>query len=175
MSLTRGVLLVVGIVVATGIVAASVGVLVHGSKAPAVRQPIRFSHSAHVKKEEIECTECHGGARTEAHAGFPDIRECADCHRDPQGHDPDEPKVREYAKKGIQIPWVQVNRNVGHVYFSHRAHVTFAKMKCVECHGRMEDLDRPPRHPKPALHSMDACIECHEARHATLECANCHR
>lgn len=156
--------------------AASIGLVVaRRSAPPPIIQPIAFNHSIHVKQEEIECAECHRGARTEAWAGFPDLKDCYDCHKEAEGNHPDEPKVREYAEKGTQIPWVPVNRNEGHVFFSHRAHVTFAKMKCQECHGKVEDLTEPVSHPMPGLHSMEACIACHEERRASIECAACHK
>jgi hypothetical protein len=143
--------------------------------APPVVQPIAFSHATHVKGEELECVDCHAGARKEVHAGFPDIRECHECHSEAQGKHPEEPKVREYAKQGAQIPWVPVNHNPGHVYFSHRAHVTAARMKCEECHGKVEELVDPPARPRPELHSMAVCVDCHRQREASLECVACHQ
>jgi len=131
------------------------------SASPSVAQPIAFNHAVHVKQEEIECAECHRTARTEVHAGFPGVKDCYDCHKEPEGKNPEEPKVREYAKKGVQIPWVKVNRNEGHVFFSHRAHVAIAKMECEECHGKIEDLTEPVSRPVAALHSMGACMDCH--------------
>lgn len=145
------------------------------SAPPPIVQPIAFNHAIHVKQEELECAECHRGARTEAWAGFPDLKDCYDCHQEAEGDHPDEPKVREYAKRGAQIPWVPVNRNEGHVFFSHRAHVAVAKMKCQECHGKIEDLTEPVSRPMPDLHSMDVCVDCHEERQASIECAACHK
>lgn len=142
---------------------------------PEVVQPLAFSHETHVTGEELDCAECHEGARRKAHAGFPGIGECEDCHNTSQGEHPDEPKVREYAKRGEQIPWVQVNRNEGHVYFSHRVHVTFADMECEQCHREVKDLEEPITTPNPALHSMDACMDCHRREEASLECVACHK
>ena len=158
-----------------GVVAGAGWMLTRASAPPPIEQPIAFSHKVHVQGEELECRDCHEGARTSAHAGYPDLRNCVECHREAEGDHPDEPKIREFAKKGTQIPWVPVNRNAGHVYFSHRAHVIFAEMECAECHGKVEELDEPPTHPRPELHSMDACVDCHRQREASLECAACHQ
>ena len=140
-----------------------------------VVQPIAFNHSVHVKGEEMGCVDCHAGDKS-ARAGIADIKSCNECHKEAQGDEPnpEEEKVREYAKAKKQIPWVQVNKNAGHVYFSHRAHVTFARMKCEECHGDVGRMELPVTEPTPELHSMSACIKCHEARGATLDCLACH-
>lgn len=139
------------------------------------RQPIAFSHAIHVQGQELECRDCHEDAWTKPYAGFPSTRSCADCHREAEGDHPDEPKVREYAKRQEEIPWVQVNRNPGHVYFSHRAHVTFAEMSCESCHGDVASRDEPITIPTEELHSMDHCMDCHREREASLECMACHK
>lgn len=140
-----------------------------------VVQPIAFNHAVHVEGEEMGCVDCHD-AHQSARAGIADIRSCNECHKDPQGDPPsaEEEKVREYAKAKKQIPWVQVNKNAGHVYFSHRAHVTFARMTCEECHGDVGSMTEPVTVPTPDLHSMAACIKCHESRGATTDCLACH-
>lgn len=140
-----------------------------------VVQPLAFSHRSHVEGEELECTECHLGAEEGVHAGLPDIADCAECHRRAKGESPDEPKVREYAKRKEQIPFVQVNREPGHVYFSHRVHVKLAGMECQECHGDVVALGDAVNVPVPALASMDACMACHRERGASNECEACHQ
>lgn len=138
-------------------------------------QPIDFSHAVHVKGEEMACNDCHA-ADTQARAGFADIKVCMECHKEAQGDAPDEneAKVREYGKAKKQIPWVQVNRNAGHVYFSHRVHVAFAGFECSECHGKVEDLEHAITEPTPALHDMDACMDCHAEHGGSLQCLACH-
>lgn len=137
-------------------------------------QPMDFSHATHVVGEEMRCKDCHE-AETAVRAGMPPLESCADCHKKPAGKHPDEPKVREYRKAKLEVPWVQVNRNVGHVYFSHRVHVALAELECKDCHGNVEEWTAPPPHPNPELLSMDACISCHETEEASLECAACHK
>ena len=140
-----------------------------------VLQPMEFSHAVHVKGEELACNDCHAADR-EARAGFPDIKDCYQCHVEARGDEPDESlgKVREYGKAKKQIPWVQVNRNVGHVYFSHRAHVAFGGMKCDECHGDMSAVEKAVTHRTESLHRMGDCMTCHQERGASLECLACH-
>jgi c(7)-type cytochrome triheme protein len=160
--------------VATLLAACALLACARGGAAP-VTQPIAFSHRTHVQGEEMECTDCHR-ADTDVRAGFADIRDCYECHKTPQGEPPhaDEEKVRAHGKARTQLPWVKVNRNPGHVYFSHRAHVAFGRMKCEECHGDMSALQEPVTRPTKALHSMDRCIACHREKGASLECASCH-
>lgn len=138
-----------------------------------IEQPLAFSHATHVTGEELRCKDCHD-AETAVRAGFPDIKYCHECHSQPEGDHPDEPKVREYYEAKKQIPWIQVNRNEGHVYFSHRVHVTLAEMECEDCHGDVASLTEPLPRPVPELHSMEACMECHEERGASQECITCH-
>jgi c(7)-type cytochrome triheme protein len=156
------------------VVAAAIGIS-RLRAAPLIVQPLSFSHAVHIEAEDMECTECHHGAETGVHAGLPDIRECYECHRTAEGDHPDEPKVREYARKKQQIPFVRVNRNAGHVYFSHRVHVSLAQMECEACHGDIAALREPLGAPTPSLHSMDACIACHRKEQASLECVACHK
>jgi menaquinone reductase, multiheme cytochrome c subunit len=146
------------------------------ARRPPVEQPVAFNHEAHVKGEEMGCTDCHAADKS-SRSGFGDIRSCNECHKDVQGDDPPSPaqeKVREFGKARREIPWVSVNRNAGHVYFSHRAHVTFGGMKCEECHGEVGSMKEPPKERVARLHSMDACMDCHRERGATLQCIACH-
>ncbi|MEN8183679.1 MAG: cytochrome c3 family protein [Myxococcota bacterium] len=140
-----------------------------------VPQPVAFDHALHIEAEQMECVECHHGAEEEVHAGLPDIRECFECHENPKSEHPDEEVIREYARRRVQIPFAPVNRNVGHVYFSHRVHVGLAKMECQECHGDVATLRGPVDVPTPENHSMDSCMDCHRREQASLECAACHK
>ncbi len=145
-------------------------------RAPAaVIQPIVFDHARHAGEEGVACADCHAGADTKVHAGLPSVKMCLTCHRTEQGSHSDEPKVREYAERGEQIPFVQRNRNAAHVYFSHRAHVAAATMDCRECHGDVGQVADSAELSNPELSSMDSCIDCHRAEGASLECAACHK
>ena len=98
-----------------------------------------------------------------------------DCHKRAKGEHPDEPKLREYAKRGEEIPFAQVNRYPGHVYFSHRVHVKLAGMECEECHGDVANLAEPVSQPIASSASMADCMDCHRERGASNECLACHK
>jgi menaquinone reductase, multiheme cytochrome c subunit len=144
------------------------------SAAPA-SEPIAFDHKLHIEKEDLECTECHAGAETGVHAGLPDIQECADCHDRAKGDHPDEPKVREFASRDEQIPFVRVERYPGHVYFSHRVHVKLAGLECKQCHGDVASRSQTIDAPVASRATMQECMACHREQHASLECVACHK
>ena len=141
-----------------------------------VTQPMPFNHQVHVKGQEMACIDCHAG-NEQARSGFSDIRSCYECHKEVQGDKPSEEqeKVREYGKAKRQIPWVAVHRLPGHVYFSHRAHVAFANIKCEDCHGDVGDRTEAVALPSPGLLSMSHCLDCHRERGASLQCITCHK
>jgi hypothetical protein len=144
---------------------------------PAPPQPLPFNHALHAGTHAIACTECHAGAERSARAGLPALGHCLRCHMKPQspGDNAREQRVRDRAAQGGRFRWIQVNRNEGHVYFSHAAHVSLAGMECSECHGDVRAWTESPRLPDPYLHSMKACMNCHRERGAPNQCGACHR
>ncbi|MBI4011451.1 MAG: cytochrome c3 family protein [Candidatus Rokubacteria bacterium] len=131
----------------------------------AVTQPIQFPHKTHIE-QSLECTSCHERAEKDVVAGRPPTALCLSCHAG--GDATGEIKKIQAFETGGEIPWRRVWRLPSHVFFSHRAHVTVAKVKCQTCHGPMETLTRPPSRPLRAL-TMNDCIACHEARSAPVE------
>ncbi len=144
-------------------------------KAP-VKQPFAFNHAIHLKKE-IPCTDCHSGAETKPRAGLPALSQCLLCHMKPQQDPPSEreQQVRKMAADGVKLKWIQVNQNPGPVYFSHRMHVTVAKMQCEQCHPGVKEWTAPPERMNPKLNDMDACMDCHRKNNASNQCRVCHR
>jgi hypothetical protein len=147
-------------------------------------QPLSFNHQLHLGLElegrPLGCVECHAGAERAEHAGLPALSDCLRCHMRPQGGadgvpSANEQRVRELAAAGGAFRWIQVTRNPGHVYASHRAHVGVGGMACETCHGDVTRWSAPPTMPDPGLTSMDRCIECHEQNAAPTECGTCHR
>lgn len=126
-------------------------------------QPMRFNHKIHVK--QAKCPACHTTVTKSAVAGAPKLADCLDCHEGAQAKTPagkqEEAKLEAYAKAKTEIPWMRVWRLPPHVFFSHRTHVTVAKLECKTCHGPMETLEEPPRRPLKTL-TMNDCIGCHE-------------
>lgn len=143
-----------------------------------IEQPIPFSHAKHISGKDspkLACVECHTGAETRAAAGLPSLDRCLQCHMKPQSKSEREGVVREIAARGGPFEWRPVTRNDAHVYVSHRAHVSIAKMQCATCHGDVASWDAPPSSPNKNLMSMDRCLECHRERGASTACAACHR
>ncbi len=154
---------------------------------PDVVQPIQFPHKTHVELS-LECTSCHERAEKDSVAGRPPTALCLSCHSG--GDDKGEIKKVQAYEKGGEIPWRRVWRLPRHVFFPHRTHVVFAKLKCQTCHGPMETLTKPPARPLRTL-SMDDCIGCHQKAAATTgavaraaasgtrplstDCTACHR
>lgn len=155
---------------------------------PAVKQPIEFPHKTHIEVG-LECTTCHDRAEKDTVAGRPATALCLSCHAGGEGT-AEIRKVQAF-ENGGEIPWKRVWRLPRHVFFSHRTHVTVAKVKCQTCHGPMETLAHPPPRPLIKL-AMDDCIRCHErasaqtppglapaarapARSLSTDCNACHR
>ncbi len=133
-------------------------------------QPIAFSHAAHAK---TACATCHRGAASAAHAGIPQGDTCLKCHATA-------PRARGAADawprivKGDPIRWVRVTRLPEHVMFSHRRHVTLARLECASCHGDVARQTTPVSRPAKRL-EMKTCLSCHRRENASEDCAACHR
>lgn len=136
-------------------------------------QPIAFNHSKHLASG-MACTDCHTGAQTEEHATIPALAMCMACHESALTKSAEETKLRAFAAAGKEIEWRPVTHVPTHVYFSHRRHVTLAKLECAVCHGHMEKLTSPPLRPFREI-TMDSCIQCHEKNRARTDCNDCHR
>jgi hypothetical protein len=142
-------------------------------QAPAVVQPIQFSHKAHVEKG-LPCDGCHQFVEKTAFAGMPSTETCMMCHQTAITDNPEEEKVRQYAEKSVQIPWQRVYEVPGHVYFSHRRHVTLGRIECVRCHGNVGESAAPITVAALPI-SMNRCLDCHEQHDAASDCDACHR
>lgn len=148
--------------------------LAFGCRRPVpVTQPMALSHKRHMEAN-MKCVTCHPGAEDQVLAQFPTVVDCMDCHGKPRGDHPDEPRVRQYAERKEEIPWIRVDRLPGHVYFSHGTHVTAAKMKCEDCHEGILLAIRPLTLPDVHL-AMEDCMRCHRERQASNQCKSCHK
>lgn len=153
---------------------ATVGVGSSCDKPQAVTQPMAFNHKRHVEAD-VDCLTCHETAADAPAASLPALRVCAKCHKEVQGKDPArEQAILEAVKNKQEIPWVQVNRVAGHVYFSHRAHVGFAEMECDVCHGDMKAVEQAVTRPNAPL-TMGTCMACHDKKGASNDCLACHQ
>ncbi|MBI1909480.1 MAG: cytochrome c3 family protein [Deltaproteobacteria bacterium] len=139
-----------------------------------VSQPIAFNHKVHVAGLGLDCTHCHVGVETTPFATLPTAEICLGCHSTPLSQNPEEEKVRLYGEERGEIPWQRLTRLPDHVYFSHQRHVTFGKVACEACHGKMPERVTPPSR-APVELSMDDCLGCHRQKGASEDCILCHR
>jgi hypothetical protein len=142
-----------------------------------VTQPFPFSHKVHADNE-IECTACHQHPLTQTISGLPTVKDCLDCHDEPQGEGAAEEQFRTMAKalvdEGKPLVWNRLFHVPDHVYYSHRRHVVLGNVPCKSCHGTMGESASPPSSP-PVDITMDFCISCHEDKQVPTDCVTCHR
>ena len=140
-----------------------------GSK---TEQPIAFNHKKHLD-QGLECDACHRFYKTQAFSGLPDLNTCLECHKEPVTKSPEEEKIRQFQKKGEEIPWKRLYREPDHVFFSHRRHVVLGKLRCETCHGDIAQRERPPTKPWVKM-TMNWCMDCHTKNKVTNDCLACH-
>jgi len=120
-------------------------------------QPTAFSHAVHVDQIGMDCVYCHEGVKKSWYAGLTSAASCMNCHNQVLPNDPRLAQVRESAKGGKAIPWIQIHKVPDYVYFSHAAHVNRG-VGCLECHGQINLADET-YHAQPL--SMAFCLDCH--------------
>jgi hypothetical protein len=147
---------------------------VAGPEKAGIVQPLPFDHARHTE-EGLACLDCHVRADDSPYAGTVLVKACMLCHAEAQGEHPDEPRIREFAERGEAIPWVQVNRLAGHVYFSHEAHVRWGEMDCAECHGDVAKQTEPIVESSIDHLTMERCMQCHAEAGASNDCLACHK
>lgn len=165
------------------------------------KQPLRFSHVAHVDGAGMECQDCHFFNEDGSYNGIPTTESCAECHEEPQGEDPAELEfIKEYVAKGKEVPWHIYQMQPDNVFFSHAAHNL---EKCTECHAELYETeaalcnechpdvassDTPPTYYENRLTTyskqtmkMWECEECHalpdhqDSTIANNACFTCHK
>jgi hypothetical protein len=127
-------------------------------------QPTAFSHAVHVDQLGMDCVYCHEGVKKSWYAGLPSASSCMNCHNQVLPDDPRLAWVRESAKGGRPIPWIQIHKLPDYVYFNHAAHVNRG-VSCVECHGQINRMDEAYQ-AQPL--SMSFCLDCHRNPAAKL-------
>lgn len=95
---------------------------------------------------------------------------CMQCHEDIKTDSPDIQKLAAFDKEKRAIKWVRVYEIPSYVTFSHRAHLA-AGGSCVECHGEVKELEKMA---KIKDISMASCVNCHQAKGASVDCTLCH-
>ncbi|MFQ5462516.1 MAG: cytochrome c3 family protein [Phycisphaerae bacterium] len=161
------------LVVVVGLAAVVHGVVTRG---PRVIQPIAFNHTIHLKQAKMECLQCHLNAQTSVSAGIPGKDVCLDCHDidEEEGTHPQKDLLFEFDETDDDIPWQRVAVTRPDIFFSHRRHVTAAKLDCLQCHKDQETLVSPPPRARLVM-SMSDCVNCHAEHGLARDCVHCHR
>lgn len=120
-------------------------------------QPVSFSHAIHVGQAGLDCRYCHSGVDKSWYSNIPSAGTCMNCHRQVLKDDARLALVRESAATGRPIPWIQIHRVPDFVYFNHAVHINRG-ISCVECHGRVDQMDEV-YHAKSL--AMAFCLDCH--------------
>jgi predicted CXXCH cytochrome family protein len=144
-----------------------------GFRGRGIEQPLPFNHRTHIEEAGLECTDCHLYVESAAYAGRPSLGICANCHEEAMTESSAEATLLEYIGSGREIPWKRLYTVPSHVYYSHRRHVSVAKLDCIECHGDIANTSSPPAKPLKRL-SMNFCMDCHEREGASTDCNACH-
>jgi hypothetical protein len=135
-------------------------------------QPISFNHKKHAEQGS-GCDTCHRSFKTQTFSGMPGLATCLECHNEPVTKSPQEEKIRQFQKKGQEIPWRRIYEQPDHVFFSHRRHVVLGKTLCATCHGDIGQSERPPTKSWVKM-TMNWCMECHTKNKVTNDCLACH-
>ena len=141
-----------------------------GMFGPKISQPIAFSHRLHVTDKQIDCFYCHSFGERSMNAGLPSADKCLGCHKYIIPEHEEILKLKAFKESGTSVPWTRVYYNPDHVYFPHFMHLR-QKLKCQQCHGEVEQVDRLSQ----VTFYMGFCIDCHKERKASLECTACHQ
>jgi hypothetical protein len=139
-------------------------------------QPIQFPHDIHAGQYAMDCQYCHFSAERSVDAGIPPVQACMGCHTMIAGTaNPGEiEKLRGYAQRQEQIPWVRIYKVADHVHFPHMRHVN-AGVTCQTCHGQVQEMGViTERAPEWGAENMGWCISCHVQEGASRDCTVCH-
>ncbi len=148
---------------------------------PGPNQPIPFSHALHAGTYGIECTYCHSGTDRSRVAGVPSVENCMGCHAQFGGDLEGVQILKKHWDEKTPIEWIQIHRLPEHVKFRHNRHVA-AGLACQTCHGPVQEMhkvylvpDRVWMNGMPAQKlEMGWCVNCHEAKKASIDCLTCH-
>jgi hypothetical protein len=122
-------------------------------------QPVPFSHKIHAGQLGMDCRLCHSFVETAAHSNIPTAQLCLNCHSQVQKENPALEPIRQSLVTGVPVQWVQIHKTPDHVFFNHSVHINRG-VSCVNCHGRIDQMDVVYQHESLA---MKWCLECHRA------------
>ncbi len=120
-------------------------------------QPVPFSHEIHAGRLGLDCRYCHNTVEYAAKAAIPPTQTCFNCHTQIHKDSPKLAPLWESFETGKPVEWIRVHDLPDYAYFNHSAHVTRG-VSCVECHGRIDKMERVYQHETLA---MGWCLDCH--------------
>jgi hypothetical protein len=129
-------------------------------------QPVQFKHPLHAGPVAsgglgMNCLYCHNTANKSPDVGMPAVSTCMGCHNAVSGstdfNKAEITKLREYAGKGLPVPWERIHKVPEYVHFPHVRHVN-AGVTCQSCHGPVQQMDRVYQY---SSLNMGWCINCH--------------
>lgn len=123
----------------------------------APEQPIPFSHALHAGKLGMDCRYCHSTVESADLAAIPPLATCMNCHKSIQTTSPLLAPLRAAWEGQEPLRWTKVHDLPEFAYFSHAPHLR-AGVSCVDCHGRVDQMERVQT--EKSL-SMGWCLECH--------------
>jgi hypothetical protein len=126
----------------------------------------------------MACSDCHYFREDGTFAGLPTTEECASCHTDVMGSDPEEERyVEEYVTPGKEVKWLVYQMQPDNVFFSHAAHSEetcnqchdfSTRELCNQCHPDVAGMDDPPVYKENKLTKYSSetmkmweCERCH--------------
>jgi hypothetical protein len=126
-----------------------------------------FSHTFHVAEQELECTDCHGGAE-QSETGLdnllPSMELCGDCH---EVDDNDNCAMcHSDVDNAVEVPRIDDYSQK----FSHVIHLSYG-FECTTCHEAVAAKDEVEPYILP---TMAQCVDCHDRNAASQECLTCH-
>jgi hypothetical protein len=127
-------------------------------------QPVPYSHAIHAGQLGIDCRYCHSNVEKSGFANLPTAQTCMNCHSQVKANSPLLAVVRDSYRTGKPIHWVQIHQLPDFVYFNHAVHVSRG-VSCVECHGRIDQMDVVSEAKSLA---MGFCLDCHRNPEAHL-------
>lgn len=128
---------------------------------------LKFSHKFHIEEQEIECGDCHQAALTSTSGKdnlFPTMEVCADCH------DVEDDETCNICHQDIDEPREVPRIETFSEKFSHKVHLD-NNLECATCHAAVAKKTSAEPFILP---SMIECMDCHESKQASVECAACH-
>jgi hypothetical protein len=133
-------------------------------------QPVKFSHKVHAGQNKTDCIYCHSFAGLSKTAGIPPENVCMNCHlmvrNGTRSGTTEIAKVISAYENAKPIRWIKVHNLPDHVFFSHAQHVTAGKVACLECHGKVEEMDVVRQ---VSDLSMGWCINCHRTKEINFQ------